>query len=178
MMKDKPADRFNWNEGIRVMALESLATGDIVTFTAMYGPMMAVRRVTANSRLADGPLFVAKHDIPGPAEGAPPHRSYGIILPWLCLARGVSTEGAKLDDPVYLGEDARPTVVRGKAPRVIGRVLRVGPASTVEDGDPDSGAVLIAPNWGWTQFAPAPVKPKPLPEQVPATRNNSPEDSL
>lgn len=147
-MKDgrklKPADLYNFSEGISVIAVDDLKQGDLVVACGLSGRQMLVRKATS-LREEDLvlPLFIAKHDMPGCGSNRPVNSNYGIVLPWLVLTKNVDTQGCAIGDLVVLAEDGAHKLSQDG--RHVGHVLRVGPPSAQDGGDPNSGVILLKP---------------------------------
>lgn len=137
----QPAQRFNYWDGWIVVALEDVVLGNLVSPVGQHGPHMCVKLADEDDT---GKLFIAKHDTPGQndADQITEH-NYGVILPDLVLVTGVDTTKATVLQPVYLGRNGQWTLKAGK--RIIGKVLRIGPASDEPEGLPGCGAILLSP---------------------------------
>jgi hypothetical protein len=141
-----PGRQFNYWGAQAFVAMEDVKAGNIVTGCGLRGDHMVAQLADANDPLlAQGPLHVAKHDTPGVGTRVE-STNHGVILEWLILSKGVDTSGKIVHDLVYLGTEGRHSFVPvGEKPRVIGKVLTVGPASKLEGGEPGCGSILLKP---------------------------------
>lgn len=141
--KFKPALHFNWWEARAYVAMEDIKSGDILTPCGVRGAHPVMQKADCREEtLAEGPLVIARHDTPGVVSHGVSN-SIGLAFPWLILVKGVDTTGRKVHDLVFLGEDGKHSFEPGKIRRVIGKVLRVGPASKQELGEADCGAIYF-----------------------------------
>lgn len=142
--KSQPAELLNWEDAWRVYHLDDVVIGDIVTPVGLHGAMQTVRKVGAGDPLCRGKLFVVKHDAPGSHDKAPVSDNIGVVLPAMVMVKNIDTRGCTENADVYL------SATPGKAtfdapddcePRIVGRVLRVGPPIMSDESDARSGAV-------------------------------------
>jgi len=139
---ERLAHHHNWNDAASVMNTVEVEVGTILQVIDVQGMHMKV--APAEPDTAVGRLLVAKHASPGMDTVSAPD-ALGIALPWM-LFFGLDTRKARKFDAVFLGPEGRPTLRRSGNARMVGHVVVVGPATTVENGEPDCGAVLLDPN--------------------------------